>query len=283
MQQTDNTQQKQEQNNKKEKVQLNPEPDTSPRPIEKKLDGKVALITGGDSGIGKAVALLFALHGADIAIAYLNDDSDALVTQQEIEQMGRKCLLVEGDLSKEENCKQAVNKTLVKFSRLDVVVNNAAVQWETDNFEDLSTEQLERTFYTNVFSFFWICKYALPHLKEGSSIINTSSVNAYSGHGKLIDYSATKSAIIGFTRSLAHSIGHRRIRVNTVAPGPIWTQLLAADSPDQKLSDLGHELPLGRAGQPNEVATCFLFLASSDASYMTGQCLHPNGGEVVNA
>lgn len=283
MQETNNIQQSEAANGKKEKVQLNPEPDTSPKPIEKKLDGKTALITGGDSGIGKAVALLFALHGADIAIAYLDDDTDATRTREEIEAMGRQCLLLEGDLSQEENCKRAVDSTVEKFSRLDIVVNNAAVQWETDNFEDITTEQLERTFRTNVFSFFWVTKYALPHLKEGSAIVNTSSVNAYGGHGRLIDYSSTKSAIIGFTRSLAHSVGHRGIRVNAVAPGPIWTQLLAADSPDQELSDLGHELPLGRAGQPNEVATCFLFLASDDSSYMTGQCLHPNGGEVVNA
>ncbi len=261
---------------------LDPEPNTTPISQSNKLEGKVALITGGDSGIGKATALLFAANGADIAIAYLDDDKDAKSTQQEIEKLGRECLLIEGDLSKEENCKLAVDKTLEKFSKLDIVVNNVAVQWETDGLEDISAEQLERTFSTNVFSYFWVTKYALPHLKEGSSILNTSSVNAYSGHGRFIDYSATKSAIIGFTRSLAQSVGYKNIRVNAVAPGPIWTELLAKNSPDKKIEDLGHELSLGRAGQPNEVATCFLFLASDDSSYMTGQCLHPNGGDIVN-
>lgn len=262
---------------------MKPVPNTEPVKQVKKLEGKVALITGGDSGIGKATALLFAANGADIAIAYLSEADDAKTTQEEIRKMGRKCLLIKGDLSKEANCKKAVDKTIGTFSRLDILVNNAALHWETESLEEISTEQLERTFANNVFSYFWVTKYALRYLKEGSAIVNTSSVTAYRGSGKLIDYAATKGAIISFTRSLAQNLAQRKIRVNAVAPGPIWTPLIVSTFDEKRVAEFGSDTPLGRAGEPNEVAPCFLFLASDDSTYMTGQCLHPNGGEIVNA
>jgi NAD(P)-dependent dehydrogenase (short-subunit alcohol dehydrogenase family) len=274
---------KQKQHRPGKESEMRPVPHTEPVKQENKLEGKVALITGGDSGIGKATALLFAANGADIAIAYLSETDDAKATQKEIRQMGRECLLIKGDLSKESNCKKAVAKTIEKFSRLDILVNNAALHWEKDSLEEISTEQWERTFVNNVFSYFWVTKYALTHLKEGAAIVNTSSVTAYRGSAKLIDYSATKGAIVSFTRSLAQNLAPRKIRVNAVAPGPIWTPLIASTFDKEKVAGFGSETPLGRAGEPNEVATCFLFLASGDSSYMSGQCLHPNGGEIVNA
>ncbi|MEA5128591.1 MAG: glucose 1-dehydrogenase [Proteiniphilum sp.] len=273
---------KQKQRRPGKESEMRPVPHTEPVKQENKLEGKVALITGGDSGIGKATALLFAANGADIAIAYLSETDDAKATQKEIRQMGRECLLIKGDLSKESNCKKAVAKTIEKFSRLDILVNNAALHWEKDSLEEISTEQWERTFVNNVFSYFWVTKYALTHLKEGAAIVNTSSVTAYRGSAKLIDYSATKGAIVSFTRSLAQNLAPRKIRVNAVAPGPIWTPLIASTFDKEKVAGFGSETPLGRAGEPNEVATCFLFLASGDSSYMSGQCLHPNGGEIVN-
>lgn len=273
---------KQKQRRPGKESEMRPVPHTEPVKQENKLEGKVALITGGDSGIGKATALLFAANGADIAIAYLSETDDAKATQKEIRQMGRECLLIKGDLSKESNCKKAVAKTIEKFSRLDILVNNAALHWEKDSLEEISTEQWERTFVNNVFSYFWVTKYALTHLNEGAAIVNTSSVTAYRGSAKLIDYSATKGAIVSFTRSLAQNLAPRKIRVNAVAPGPIWTPLIASTFDKEKVAGFGSETPLGRAGEPNEVATCFLFLASGDSSYMSGQCLHPNGGEIVN-
>ncbi|WP_352422642.1 glucose 1-dehydrogenase [Proteiniphilum sp.] len=273
---------KQKQRRPGKESEMRPVPHTEPVKQENKLEGKVALITGGDSGIGKATALLFAANGADIAIAYLSETDDAKATQKEIRKMGRECLLIKGDLSKESNCKKAVAKTIEKFSRLDILVNNAALHWEKDSLEEISTEQWERTFVNNVFSYFWVTKYALTHLKEGAAIVNTSSVTAYRGSAKLIDYSATKGAIVSFTRSLAQNLAPRKIRVNAVAPGPIWTPLIASTFDKEKVAGFGSETPLGRAGEPNEVATCFLFLASGDSSYMSGQCLHPNGGEIVN-
>ena len=262
---------------------MKPVPNTAPVKQENKLDGKVALITGGDSGIGKATALLFAANGADIAIAYLSETDDAKATQKEIREMGKECLLIRGDLSKEANCKKAVEKTIDKFSKLDILVNNAALHWETESLEEISTDQLERTFANNVFSYFWVTRYALKHLREGSAIINTSSVTAYRGSAKLIDYAATKGAIISFTRSLAQSLAPKKIRVNAVAPGPIWTPLIVSTFDEKRVAEFGSDTPLGRAGEPSEVAPCFLFLASDDSTYITGQCLHPNGGEIVNA
>ena len=262
--------------------EMNPIPETAPLQQEMKLSGKAAIITGGDSGIGKATAILFAKHGADIAIAYLSEIEDAKSTQQEVENLGRKCILIKGDLAKENNCKKAVQKTFDTFNRIDIVVNNAGLHWEAEGLEQISTDQLERTFYNNVFSYFWITKYALDHMKEGSCIVNTTSVTAYRGSGKLIDYASTKGAVIAFTRSLAQNLAHRKIRVNAVAPGPIWTPLIASTFDKKQVSEFGTDTPMGRAGQPNEVASCFLFLASEDASYLTGQCLHPNGGEILN-
>lgn len=273
---------KQEQRRPGTEKRMKPEPESTPLDNYKKLDGKVALITGGDSGIGKATALLFASHGADIAIAYLSETEDAESTKKEIEQTGRECLLIKGDLSREANCKKAVDRTIAKFSKLDILINNAALHWESEKIEDITTEQLERTFYTNVFSYFWVTKYAMPHLKKGSVIVNTASVTAYRGSSKLIDYSATKGAIISFSRSLAQNLAPKHIRVNAVAPGPIWTPLIASSFDKKRVSEFGSDTPFGRAGEPNEVATCFLFLASEDSSYMSGQCLHPNGGEIIN-
>ncbi|MDD4778351.1 MAG: SDR family oxidoreductase [Fermentimonas sp.] len=261
---------------------LKPVPDTTPVPQTDKLAGKIAFISGGDSGIGKATALLFALNGADIAIVYLSETDDAKTTQKEIREIGRECLLIKTDLSKEANCKKAVEKTIEKFSKIDILVNNSALHWETEGLENISTEQLERTFYNNVFSYFWVTKYALPFLKKGSAIINTASVTAYRGSAHLMDYAASKGAVISFTRSLAQSLTDKEIRVNAVAPGPIWTPLIASSFNEKKVSVFGSDVPMGRAGQPNEVSPCFLFLASDDSSYITGQCLHPNGGEILN-
>lgn len=272
----------QEQKRPGKETKMKPTPESSPVDSHLKLKDKVALITGGDSGIGKATALLFAAHGADIAIAYLSETDDAEITRGEVEKLGRQCLLIKGDLSVEENCKKAVEKTIRKFSKLDVLINNAALHWEKEKIEDITTEQLERTFYSNFFSYFWVTKYAMRHMKEGSAIVNTTSVTAYRGSPKLIDYAASKGAIVGFTRSLALNLNDRKIRVNMVAPGPIWTPLIASTFDEEKVSKFGSDKPMGRAGEPNEVATCFLFLASDDSSYMSGQCLHPNGGEVIN-
>jgi NAD(P)-dependent dehydrogenase (short-subunit alcohol dehydrogenase family) len=247
-----------------------------------KLEGKVALITGGDSGIGRAVAYAFAAEGADLAILYLDEHEDAKETQRRVESKGRRCLLIAGDVGDEPFCKEAVDRTVRELGRLDVVVNSAAEQHQQENLEDISAEQLERTFRTNVFSHFFITKAALPHLKEGSAIIQTTSVTAYRGSQHLMDYAATKAAIVGFLRSLSTNLAPRKIRVNGVAPGPIWTPLIPASFPAEKVKTFGGDVPLGRPGQPEEVAPCYVFLASEESSYMTGQVLHPNGGEVVN-
>jgi NAD(P)-dependent dehydrogenase (short-subunit alcohol dehydrogenase family) len=247
-----------------------------------KLDGRVAIITGGDSGIGRAVAIAFAREGADVSVLYLNEHQDAEETQRLVEEKGRRCLLIAGDVGDEDFCREAVERTVRELGRLDVVVNNAAEQHEQQSLEDISREQLERTFRTNIFGYFFLTKAALRHLGEGSAIINTTSVTAYRGSGHLIDYASTKGAIVAFTRSLAQNLAERKIRVNAVAPGPIWTPLIPASFPPDKVESFGKDVPLGRPGQPEEVAPCYVFLASDDASYMTGQVLHPNGGEVVN-
>jgi len=247
-----------------------------------KLDRKVAIITGGDSGIGRAVAIAFAKEGANVAIGYLNEHEDAEETKSLVEKEGAKCLLLPGDIGKESFCKRMVERTLKAFGRLDIVVNNAAEQHPQEGLEDITEKQLERTFRTNIFSFFFLTKAALPHLKKGSTIINTASVTAYRGSPKLLDYSATKGAIVAFTRALSHNLAERDIRVNGVAPGPIWTPLIPSTFPEKKIQEFGTNVPLGRVGEPSEVAPCFVFLASKDSSYMTGQMLHPNGGEVIN-
>ncbi len=247
-----------------------------------KLKDKVLLITGGDSGIGKAVSILFARQGADVAIVYLAETEDAMVTKQHIEQYGKKCLLIKGDISKESFCKTAVQKTIKHFGKLDILVNNAAIHYETKNPQDIDIAKMKRTFEVNIFSMFYFVKYALPHLKKGSTIINTSSVTAYRGSAALIDYSATKGAIVSFTRSLAANLVKKGIRVNGVAPGPIWTPLIVASFDKKRVAEHGSKAPMERAGEPAEVAPAYLFLASEDSSYISGQFIHPNGGEIVN-
>lgn len=247
-----------------------------------KLEGKKALITGGDSGIGRAVAVAFAREGADVAIAYLDEQSDAEETKAAVERLNKTCLLLPGDLSQETHCRNLVERTWKELGGLDIVVNNAAVQFPKESLEEISPEQLERTFRINIFAYFYVTQAALRYLKEGSSIINTTSVTAYRGSSHLIDYAATKGAIVSFTRSLASALAEKKIRVNGVAPGPIWTPLIPASFPPDHVAEFGSDVPLKRAGQPEEVAPCYVFLASEDASYMTGQVLHPNGGEIVN-
>jgi len=263
---------------------MNPVPETDPiqYPKEGKLKNKVALITGGDSGIGKATALLFAKEGADIVIAYLSETKDAKQTQKEVESYSRKCTLIKGDLGKENHCKKVIETAIKNHKKIDIIVNNAGLHWEAESIEDISTEQLSKTFQNNFFSYFWITKYAMPYLKKGASIINTSSVTAYRGSPKLIDYSATKGAIISFTRSLSANLVEKGIRVNAVAPGPIWTPLISSSFKPKKNSEFGSDSPMKRAGMPNEVAPSFLFLASEDSIYISGQVIHPNGGEIVN-
>ena len=248
-----------------------------------KLKHKIAFITGGDSGIGKAVAVLFAKEGATIAIAYLKEDKDAKETQRYIEEnYGRRCLLIKADLSREANCINAIKKTIKQFGRIDILVNNAALHYENKSLETLSTKELLKTFETNIFSFFWITKAALPYMKKGACIINSSSVTAYRGSGSLLDYASTKGAIVAFTRSLSSNLAKKGIRVNGVAPGPIWTPLIPSSFKGTKVAQHGSDTPMQRAGEPAEIAPSYLFLASSDASYMTGQFLHPNGGEIIN-
>jgi len=247
-----------------------------------KLQGKVALITGGDSGIGRAVAIAFAKEGADVAVLYLDEHKDAEETRSLVEEHRQTCLLIAGDIGDEKFCKRAIKQTVQKFKRLDIVVNNAAIQYPQDSLEDISSKQLEKTFRTNIFSYFYIAKAALPHLGKGSTIINTTSVTAYRGSPHLLDYSSTKGAIVSFTRSLSQGLVDKGIRVNGVAPGPIWTPLIPATFPAEDVAKFGSDVPMGRAGEPEEVAPCYVFLASDDSSYMTGQILHPNGGEIVN-
>jgi NAD(P)-dependent dehydrogenase (short-subunit alcohol dehydrogenase family) len=247
-----------------------------------KLENKVALITGGDSGIGRAVAIHFAKEGADVAVVYLNEHKDAKETKSLVEKLGRNCLLIAGDIAEEEFCRNAVQQTVDQLERLDILVNNAAVQYPQESITDITAEQLQKTFATNIFSMFYLVKAAMPHLKEGSAIINTTSVTSYRGSPQLIDYASTKGSIVSFTRSLAHALVEKGIRVNAVAPGPIWTPLIAASFPPEKVAKFGSDVPMGRAGEPEEVAPSYVFLASDDSSYITGQVLHPNGGEIVN-
>jgi NAD(P)-dependent dehydrogenase (short-subunit alcohol dehydrogenase family) len=247
-----------------------------------KLQDKVAIITGGDSGIGRAVAVAFAKEGADIAVVYLNEHKDARETEHMVEQHGRKCLLIDGDVGDEKFCRKVVDQTFAEFGKIDILVNNASEQHPQDSIEKITAKQLERTFRTNVFAYFFMVKAVMKHLKKGSAIINTCSVTAYKGNPDLLDYSSTKGAEVAFTRSLALSLAKKQIRVNGVAPGPIWTPLIPSTFPKEDVETFGADTPLGRPGQPEEVAPSYVFLASDDASYMTGQMLHPNGGSVIN-
>lgn len=247
-----------------------------------RLPQKTALVTGGDSGIGRAVAVAFAKEGADVAIAYLDEHEDAEETKKYVEQEGRRCLLIAGDIGDEAFCQGAVEKVIAEFGKLDILVNNAGEQHEQPSLRDLPTEQLERTFRTNIFSMFHLTKAALNHLKPGSAIVNTTSITAFQGAPTMIDYSATKGAILAFTRSLSGSLAEEGIRVNAVAPGPIWTPLIPASFPADKVEGFGKEgdfgTPMKRPGQPDELAGAYVYLASDDASYITGQVLHINGG-----
>lgn len=246
-----------------------------------KLKGKKALISGGDSGIGRATSIAYAKEGADVAFIYLDEDKDADVTAEHIKSAGAKALPIKGDIADKSFCSQAVEKAVENFGQLDILVNNAAEQHVQEKLEDISEQQLKRTFSTNVFGFFFLTQAALKHLKEGTCIINTASVVAYRGHEVLIDYGATKGAIVAFTRSLAANLADKEVRVNAVAPGPIWTPLIPASFDAEDVKTFGENSPMGRVGQPNEIAPSYVFLASGDASYITGQVIHANGGTII--
>lgn len=265
------------------------ENEMNPRPIyevnypeTKRLKDKVAIITGGDSGIGRAVAVAYANEGANVAIVYYNEDMDAEETKGVVEGKGVKCLSIRGDIADENFCINVIQEVINKLGRLDILVNNAGVQYVSQKLEDITSEQLEKTFKTNVFGAFYLTKAALPHMKDGANIINTTSVTAYKGNETLIDYSSTKGALTAFTRSLAINLADRGIRVNAVAPGPIWTPLIPSSFDAEKVSKFGENSSLKRAGQPEEVAGAYVFLALDSSSYITGETIHVNGGEIVN-
>jgi len=265
--------------------ELEPKPDWQPRyPGSGRLKDKVALITGADSGIGRAVAALFAREGADVAILYLCEHDDAAKTKEIAEKEGRKAITIAGDVGDKQFCEQAVRQTVDRLGRLDILVNNAGEQHPDEDIRDITEEQLKRTFQTNIFGMFFLTQAAEPHLKEGSAIINCTSVTMYKGSPELLDYSSTKGAITAFTRSLAKNLVKKGIRVNAVAPGPIWTPLnpFGGKKPED-IKDFGKDTPMGRPGQPNEVAPSFLFLACEDSSYIIGQVLHPDGGDFTSS
>jgi NAD(P)-dependent dehydrogenase (short-subunit alcohol dehydrogenase family) len=265
-------------------TEMNPKPNYTPRfPGSGRLKGKVAVVTGGDSGIGRAVAVLFAREGAKVAVLYLNEGQDAQDTKQFVETEGSQCLLITGDVGDPGFCRQAVSRVMSEFGQIDVLVNNAAEQHPKKEVTEISPEQLDRTFRTNIYGYFYMVQAAMPHLKEGAAIVNTTSVTAYRGSPELLDYSSTKGAIVTFTRSLAQSLVGKGIRVNGVAPGPIWTPLIPSTFPADKVATFGANTPMKRPGQPNEVASCFLFLACEDSSYLTGSVLHPNGGDATES
>ena len=265
-------------------TEMKPRPDYEPRyPGSGRLKGKVALITGGDSGIGRATAVLFAREGADLAILYLNESEDAQETKRLVEREGGSCLTIAGDVGDPDFCRSAIDQVIKRFGRLDVLVNNAAEQHPKDEIEEITPEQIERTFRTNIYGYFYMTQAAMRHLKKGAAIINTTSVTAYRGSAHLLDYSATKGAIVAFTRSLAQKLAGEGIRVNGVAPGPIWTPLIPSTFSAEEVKQFGAKTPMKRPGQPNEVAPAYLFLACEDSSYVSGSVLHPNGGEATEA
>lgn len=247
-----------------------------------KLSGKVAVITGGDSGIGRAVSILYAKEGADIVIAYLDEHDDAKATKARIEQLGRKCLILAGDIGDEAFCQHVVMQTIDGFNKIDILVNNAGEQHPQNSLADITAQQMERTFKTNVFGQFYLTKAALPHLKSGAVIINTASITAYEGNERLIDYSSSKGAVVSFTRAMSMSLAKLGIRVNGVAPGPVWTPLIPASFTAEEVKVFGSTTPMERAGQPVELAPAYLFLACPDSPFMSGQILHINGGTIIN-
>ncbi len=275
---------KQEQSLPGSQQEQHPSPKVLPKEYPNgKLAGKVAIITGADSGIGQAVAILFAKEGADVVVSYLCEDDDAKMTKKHVESYQQRCLLVASDLSEEANCQKLIDTAIAEFGKIDILVNNAGMQVEQESLTDISSAQFDKTIHTNFYPHFWLSKFALPHMPAGSSIINTTSITAYRGSDHLIDYAATKGAILSFTRALANNLmsQDKGIRVNGVAPGPIWTPLIVASFTPDEIEKFGQSTPMGRAGQPNEVAPAYLYLASNDASYVTGQVIHVNGGEIV--
>ena len=275
---------KQEQSLPGSQQEQHPSPKVLPKEYPNgKLAGKVAIITGADSGIGQAVAILFAKEGADVVVSYLCEDDDAKITKKHVESYQQRCLLVASDLSEEANCQKLIDTAIAEFGKIDILVNNAGMQVEQESLTDISSAQFDKTIHTNFYPHFWLSKFALPHMPAGSSIINTTSITAYRGSDHLIDYAATKGAILSFTRALANNLmsQDKGIRVNGVAPGPIWTPLIVASFTPDEIEKFGQSTPMGRAGQPNEVAPAYLYLASDDASYVTGQVIHVNGGEIV--
>lgn len=282
--------QKEGQPKQTQSVQPGIESEMNPLPVQPleykgsgKLKGRTALITGGDSGIGRAVAIAYAKEGANVAISYLNEEDDAHETESLIEAEGVKSLLLPGDVSDEATCQSIIEKTVSEFGQLDILVNVAGIQFVQMNLEDITHEQWDKTFRTNIYSVFYMCKHALKHLKQGSAIINTTSVNAYMGKPELMDYTATKGAIVGFTRSLAQNVASKGIRVNMVAPGPIWTPLIPATFDEESVGSFGLSTPMGRPGQPFDLAGPYVLLASDEGAYITGQCIHVNGGQIMHS
>jgi NAD(P)-dependent dehydrogenase (short-subunit alcohol dehydrogenase family) len=262
---------------------MRPRPDYEPRfPGSGRLRGKVALVTGGDSGIGRAVSVLFAREGAKLAIVYKEEETDARETAGLVEKEGGEALLIKGDVGKKAFCEKAVEKTIARFGRFDVLVNNAAEQHTSEDLPEITEKQIEKTFRTNIFGYIFMAQAALKHMRKGAAIVNTASVTAYRGSPHLVDYASTKGAIVAFTRSLSGQVAKKGVRVNAVAPGPIWTPLIPASFDRKEVAEFGADVPLGRAGQPNEVAPSFLFLACDDSTYFTGHVLHPNGGVILN-
>ena len=264
-------------------AEMHPEPQNVPDGYRAggKLEGKATIVTGADSGIGRAVAVLYAKEGADVAVMYLSETEDAEKTKKLVEAEGRKCILIAGDVGDKSFCESAVKRTLEAFGKLDVLVNNAAEQHPEKDFVDITQEHLEKTFRTNIFGYFYMAQAAVPHLPEGGSIVNTCSVTAFRGAAKEVDYSSTKGAIVAFTRALSKNLQDKKIRVNSVAPGPVWTPLIPATFPADKVAEFGNDTHMKRAAQPGEIATAYVFLASADGVFYTGQTLHPNGGEPI--